>query len=166
MLPAAVVQVACGGDDDSGAAKVDSGPAADDASGDAKANGSKSDADDDDDDNDDCDKTKDFTKDIPDASVADGATSTGACIACTNENCGTFVKACNENCVCQGVAGGALTCFLQNPGNIYACAGELGDALADEKARNAALGIFTCVNAKCNSECALGEFLDGGNDAN
>lgn len=167
VLPAAVIQVACGGEDDGGAAKPDSGtpaPAAD-AAGDAPTTTPGDD--DDDDDNDNCDKTADFTKNIPDASIADGASSTGACIGCANAKCATQVKACNENCICQDVADDALPCILQNAGNPIACLDVLGDAITDKPAQNAALGIFQCVSAQCEEECALDELLpsdagDGG----
>lgn len=170
-LPAAVIQVACGGEDTGGAAKADSGEASNDAASDGSRDAAKPkpDAGGDDDDDDNCDKTADFTKNIPDASIADGASSTGACVACTNAKCKTFVKACNENCICQGVAGDALTCFLDHPGDIYtmiaACADKLGDSLGDKDAQNAALGVVTCVNSQCKEECP---FLppDAGPDAN
>lgn len=161
LVGAAAVQ-ACGGKDDG-----DGGTVADASTADVSVDGSKSDGAGGEPDPT-CDPNADFTTQIPDASIADGASSTGTCVACVNAKCGSAVDACNANCICQGVAGDGLTCFLKNSSNPLACAGDLGPALADTEARTAAYALLGCVNTSCNEECALDAFLpsDGGDDAN
>src|SRR5690349_9969836 len=55
-----------------------------------------------------CDHEKDFLAEIPDASVADGASTTGICVGCTKANCAAEVAKCAADCSCQGVAGKVL----------------------------------------------------------
>jgi hypothetical protein len=160
IVPAAAIQ-ACGG-----SSKVEGQPAGDsgaahvvDGSLDAKTDNTA------DAEGPSCDTSADFTKEIPDASIADGASSTGECLACTNAHCESAVAECNKNCLCQSVAGPALDCFLKNPTNLFlACGSKLGAAIGDPDARNAAGAIFTCVQSHCKTECALDALLphDGG----
>ena len=106
-----------------------------------------------------CDPKKDFLADIPDASIADGASSTGVCIACVKAQCSADVAKCAADCVCQGVAGGALDCYAKSQ-DIVKCASSL---IAVPKAtQTIGIGLFTCVQKSCKDECAAAAFVDGG----
>ena len=60
-----------------------------------------------------CDPNRDFLKDIPDASIADGATTTGICVGCAKQKCKSDIDKCAANCKCQNIASGALDCYLK-----------------------------------------------------
>ena len=60
-----------------------------------------------------CDTNADFLKDIPDASLADGATTTGVCLGCAKSKCKTELAACSADCACQGIAGEAIDCYAE-----------------------------------------------------
>lgn len=145
---------ACGGSSDSGANDTkDSGVAetaadtgAKDAAGDADSGAP-------------CDTTKDFLGLIPDASIADGASSTGVCVGCTKSKCSAEVAACAGDCDCQGIAGTALTCYAKTQDPL-GCAGQfLG---VKKKTQDIGLALFGCVQNKCKNECATASLPDGG----
>ncbi|HVH44394.1 MAG TPA: hypothetical protein VM925_18705 [Labilithrix sp.] len=105
-----------------------------------------------------CDLSADFTTKIPDAAIADGASTSGLCLACTNAKCKEQVDACNQNCRCQEVADEALTCYLQNTANPYVCGAQVGGAGADDETRTIAINLIVCVNSSCTKECATEEY--------
>lgn len=112
-----------------------------------------------------CDTSKSVTDDIPDAAIADGASTSGACVQCANLNCSKQLDACNKDCTCQGIAGDALKCFLKNTQNPIACAGQfLG---VDQKTQALGIGLLQCIGTACKTECATESFRpqDGGTDS-
>ncbi|HVJ89289.1 MAG TPA: hypothetical protein VM580_05755 [Labilithrix sp.] len=109
-----------------------------------------------------CDLSADFTTKIPDASLADGASTTGLCVQCANETCSTQVSRCNADCDCQGIAAETLDCFVKNPGNPLACAGSLANV--GNSTRQLAFALVTCISAGCSEACATDALLDGGNE--
>ncbi|MBX3198516.1 MAG: hypothetical protein KF894_10320 [Labilithrix sp.] len=109
-----------------------------------------------------CDLSADFTADIPDASIADGASTSGLCLQCAKDKCEAQITACNQDCPCQGVVGEALECYLKNTSNPFACAGSL--AAVDDNTRNLGIALIGCINSGCRDECATSSFQDGGSD--
>ncbi|MBX3264463.1 MAG: hypothetical protein KIS78_25685 [Labilithrix sp.] len=110
-----------------------------------------------------CDLSADFTEQIPDASIADGASTSGLCLECAKAKCGAQIAACNQDCPCQGVVGEALECYLKNTSNPFVCAGSL--ATVDDNTRNLGIALITCINSGCRDECATSSFQDAGSDA-
>jgi hypothetical protein len=109
-----------------------------------------------------CDTAANFTSQIPDASIADGATTSGICVGCANSQCKTEVTACNTNCKCQNLMGEALSCYLKDPSKATTCAG--GFLLADQATQTAGINLLRCLQTKCDDECAASAFQDGGRD--
>lgn len=107
-----------------------------------------------------CDKSADLTKGIPDASLADGATSTGICLGCIDTFCQKQLAACDQDCDCQNAARDGLDCVLKNAANVFACVGSFTGLPASAQAEGMAFG--GCVQSKCMSVCAPN--LDGGLD--
>lgn len=110
-----------------------------------------------------CDTTKDFTKDIPDAEIADGASTTGLCVACANANCKQFIDECNKNCQCQELAGEALECYAKTA-NIVGCAGQFASSKITDETKATAFSLFSCLNEECKEECQTEQFNDAGSD--
>jgi hypothetical protein len=107
-----------------------------------------------------CDPNKDYLKDIPDASLADGATTTGACLSCANAKCKAEISACAKDCICQNLAGDAIACYLKG-GSILSCGS--GFAMVPTATRNIGISLFGCLNNECPNECATSAFdPDGG----
>jgi len=106
-----------------------------------------------------CDPKKDFLATIPDASIADGASSTGVCIGCVKSKCGANVAKCAADCVCQGVAGAALECFAKGQPITTCGAGLFG---VPQATQTIGIGLFSCVQQSCKDECAAASFVDGG----
>lgn len=113
-----------------------------------------------------CDLSADFTTQIPDASIADGASTSGICAGCVKSKCAAQVEKCNKDCNCQGLAADALECFVKNGSSqagLLTCAA--GFASVPTETRNTGIALFSCVNGSCAQECATSQFLDGGTDA-
>lgn len=117
-----------------------------------------------------CDLSADFTSSIPDASIADGATTSGICLGCSHDKCAKDLAACNEDCTCQNVAGSTLDCVLKNAGKSYqeiatACGGAI--LSLDSNTQKLLLNLVGCLNDSCKTECAVDAFKpqDGGSDA-
>jgi hypothetical protein len=113
-----------------------------------------------------CDPTKDLLKDIPDASIADGASTTGACFACANAKCSREISDCQKDCSrsttdlgCQDIAGKALECYAKTQ-NIFTCAGSL--ASVPNPTRSIGIALGACVSQSCEKECGVPS--DGGTD--
>jgi len=102
-----------------------------------------------------CDPNVDITSGIPDASLADGASTTGVCLSCMKSKCDKETKACAAECGCQKIAKDALDCYLKNSANPIACIGTLSGAGATSKTQEVGLGLIGCINSDCNDECAV-----------
>lgn len=103
-----------------------------------------------------CDTSKNLLDTIPDAAIADGASTSGLCVQCANTTCSDFVSACNKDCDCQSVASGTLDCYLKNPANATLCAaGFLG---VSSRTQEIGFGLINCLRSKCAPECATGQF--------
>lgn len=144
--------LACGGGEtvsepiDSGADVVDAGPK--DTGPDAQDSAT-------------CDLSADFTTKIPDASIADGATTSGICMGCVNTNCRKEVAACNHDCSCQNLANNALECYIKT--QKLSCAASF--AGAGSSTQKLGIALFGCVNDSCQTECAVNSFIqDAGSD--
>lgn len=111
-----------------------------------------------------CDTTKSFLAEIPDAAIADGASTIGICAQCADTKCSAQVEACNQDCPCQEVAPPTLKCFLENPGNPLLCAA--GFATVPQTTQQIGFALIQCINASCKDECATSAFQppDGGAD--
>jgi hypothetical protein len=109
-----------------------------------------------------CDTAANFTNGIPDAAIADGASTSGICVGCANTQCKAEVTGCNQNCRCQNLMGEALSCYLKNPSNATACAG--GFITADQTTQGLGIALLRCLQTKCDDECAAAAFQDGGRD--
>lgn len=107
-----------------------------------------------------CNTASNFTDQIPDASIADGASTSGICVGCANAQCKAEVAACNQNCRCQNLMGEALSCYLKNPTNATACAG--GFITADQTTQGQGIALLRCLQTKCDDECAAAAFQDAG----
>ena len=109
-----------------------------------------------------CDTTADLTTKIPDASIADGASTSGLCVGCMKRVCPQALAACNMDCTCQGLAGDALNCFVKT--QAISC----GAPFLNGGAGTLAIGkqLLGCVSGGCANECAFSAFnMDGGADA-
>lgn len=100
-----------------------------------------------------CDTTADFTKQIPDAAIADGASTTGICVACAQKNCKQYIDDCNKNCECQGLAADALECYAKSSGDLVGCLGKFASSTPSKQTQQTGVGLFTCLNGSCKDEC-------------
>lgn len=106
-----------------------------------------------------CDTTKDILKDIPDASIADGSSTTGACLACASMKCAAEIASCQKPCSrsttdlgCQDIAGKALECYAKTK-DIFGCAGKF--ASVGNPTRNIGIALGGCVSQKCQAPCGV-----------
>jgi hypothetical protein len=117
-----------------------------------------------------CDLSADFSTQIPDASIADGATTTGICLQCARNECDSELDSCNQDCDCQGFAGAALGCYLENAGAsqqviIQKCGSQF--LSVSGSTRQLGLGLVSCLQTNCKTECATDALTpsDAGPDA-
>lgn len=103
-----------------------------------------------------CDTSANFTDKIPDAAIADGASTTGLCVQCANAKCAEPVGDCNESCECQAIAGDALNCYLKNSRNPIVCAAQFSSV--DSKTQQIGLALLQCINKNCKAQCATESF--------
>lgn len=103
-----------------------------------------------------CDPDASLLERIEDASIADGASTTGICAACLDERCSYELAHCAEDCQCQGIVGDALQCYLTT--QDIACLGRLTNYLVRQDTRARALQLSGCARSACATECAV----DGG----
>lgn len=109
-----------------------------------------------------CDTSQDFTARIPDASIADGASTTGVCMGCVNANCKSAVDKCNKDCTCAGLADDALECYATSQ-DALKCGGPFFNA--PSSTQKIGIELFGCVNNSCKTECAVDAFIqDAGAD--
>jgi hypothetical protein len=133
-------------------APADAGPDALEASADGSADAAK------------CDLSASLTAKIPDAAIADGASTSGICLGCGHAKCANFVQQCSANCDCQGLAAKGLECYLRDPTNAEACIFAFGAQNVDRKVQAIGLGLGSCINSNCKVECATAAFEDAGDD--
>lgn len=98
-----------------------------------------------------CDPEKDFFTDIPDASIADGASTSGICVSCTKANCSQEIAACARECDCQDVAGAALECYVQTQ-SLLTCASSFTGV--SQETQRVGIALFSCLQSSCKTECA------------
>lgn len=153
MAAASAIQ-ACGGSADTTPATTDSGPpeAAPDVAKDTSPLDTGADTAT-------CDLSSDFTKKIPDASLADGESSTGICMACAEAHCKQSIDDCNASCECKGLMDKALECFAKNGASI-SCAGPFFGA--SKATQNIGFALASCLQSDCPTECPAPS--DGGTD--
>ena len=112
-----------------------------------------------------CDLSADFTKKIPDASIADGASTSGICLQCAQAKCQAQLDDCNTDCPCQELAAEGLDCYLKNASNPLACAASFTGV--DDDTQQIGFALIGCINSGCKKECATDSFqpTDAGSDA-
>ena len=112
-----------------------------------------------------CDISADFTKQIPDASIADGASTSGICLQCAQAKCKAQLDDCNTDCPCQELAADGLDCYLKNTSNPLVCAGNF-TGVGDET-QQIGIALIGCISSGCKVECATESFQpnDAGSDA-
>jgi hypothetical protein len=116
-----------------------------------------------------CDPTKDLLKDIPDASIADGASSTGVCLGCTKAACGQQILDCQTDCSrsevdlgCQALAADALECYAKTQ-SLITCGAKFISAKAPTQ--DIGFALAGCVGQKCSKECGVPDPDAGAGDA-
>lgn len=112
-----------------------------------------------------CDTSADLAKDIQDAAIADGASTTGICVGCAQKSCAKYIEACNKNCECQGLAGKALECYAKSGGDIVGCLGQFASANPSKETQQTGIGLFSCLSASCKDECQTDALTPDGGDA-
>jgi hypothetical protein len=88
---------------------------------------------------------------LPDASLADGATSVGECLSCVESKCQAEVTACNDtttDCSCKQLIYDFLSC-VSGGKSIFSCGSSLVVG-APQTAQD--LGL--CVYGNCIKDCA------------
>jgi hypothetical protein len=149
-LAAAGVLQACGGDSSSNDAPVDAGRDVADTGRPDTGPLEEEDAAT-------CDLSADLTKQIVDASIADGASTMGICVGCAKAKCGEPIDDCNKNCQCQELTAAALDCYGRT-GNVLACAGPFAGAGVSKETQQTAFELIGCIQSSCKEECATEEF--------
>lgn len=109
-----------------------------------------------------CDPTKDLSAKVSDASIGDGASTSGVCLGCAKARCDLEIAHCAENCSCQAIVGDALQCFVET--QQIGCAGALTSIFVTAETRKNALQLLGCIRRECPSECAVdaGAALEAG----
>ena len=107
-----------------------------------------------------CDLGANLLERLPDASIADGASTSGICIGCVDTKCGSQVNACNKSCECQNAAYRGLNCFLQNSTNPTPCLAQFTTGV-DPQVQAIGISLAACVNANCKKDCATSTFQPG-----
>jgi len=100
-----------------------------------------------------CDPDADILNEVKDASIGDGASTTGICVACVRKTCATPLADCARDCLCQGIMRDAIGCYLETQ-NIV-CLGKLTSYLLTNATRSKALAVAGCAQAGCPTECAV-----------
>lgn len=162
FLTTGVAIVACGGDEESGpatssadAGDENQGPTTTPSEAGTPKDSSTADT------GTGCDTSKNFLEGIPDASIADGATTSGACLGCLQKSCNGALDKCNKDCNCREVVSEALACYLDGKGDILTCALN-SDTSPSSSTQTLGLQIGGCVQNNCKEDCAFGEFDAGG----
>jgi hypothetical protein len=135
---------ACGKSDDS-EATADAGD--DGASGDTGAGDSAT-----------CDLSQNLLDTIPDAAIADGASSTGICLGCVSANCPKQVASCNALCECKGFAATGLDCYAKNSTNPTVCLAGFALGGVSPSVQTLGIQLLGCVNTNCQKQCATSSY--------
>lgn len=106
-----------------------------------------------------CDASTDLTTGVPDASTADGATTSGLCIGCISTACKNSLDECGTVCNCRAVVHEALACFGQGRTPVSCLTGTTTQPTSATE--QIGLGLLTCVQLSCRTECAASSFLPG-----
>jgi hypothetical protein len=110
-----------------------------------------------------CDRSADLFAKVHDASIGDGASTTGLCASCMKSSCDEAIAKCTADCPCQGIVGRALDCYLTT--QQLGCAEELTSYLVTSETRSNALRILGCAQSECPAECAIDAGADAGVEA-
>jgi len=112
-----------------------------------------------------CDLSADLTQGIPDAAIADGASTSGLCLQCAKTKCAAQLDDCSQECACQELLTVGLDCYLKNTSNPLACAGNFTGV--DQNTQQIGLALIGCISGGCKEECATESLLpnDAGSDA-
>ena len=112
-----------------------------------------------------CDKNADILKDVPDAAIADGASSVGVCLGCAKVKCANEIDACKADCPCQGVAAKGLECVAkaQTQAQQFACASSFQGV--PKATQQLGIALAGCLTNNCDKECQASNIADAGNDA-
>lgn len=103
-----------------------------------------------------CDPHADLLARVHDASIGDGASTTGLCLGCAKRACPDVIDKCTQDCPCQSIVGNALECYVTT--QQLGCAGALADIFVTRETRRYAFELLGCVQHTCALECAI----DGG----
>lgn len=103
-----------------------------------------------------CDPDADLLAKVSDASIADGASTTGICLGCARARCSSAIAECTMDCACQRIVGDAIGCYVTT--KQITCAAALADIFVKRITRQYALTLLGCVESECASECVI----DGG----
>jgi hypothetical protein len=111
-----------------------------------------------------CDLSTDFTTKIPDASIADGASTTGICVGCAEAHCKKDINDCNASCECKGLMDKALECYAKNSSKgttaLFACVQPF--ISASSQTQQIGQSLIGCLQASCDQECPVPQGPDGG----
>lgn len=159
LTTAGLVITACGGEEETppgsspedGGSDSGPGPGADSGGdGDAKVP------------TEDCDKSKDFLDDVPDASLANGASSSGECVACLRASCKATLDLCNVDCECREFVGETIGCVAEGTAAFTECAtAAMMNGLPSAEVQGIGLSIYQCATTNCNEACALSDLIPG-----
>jgi hypothetical protein len=100
-----------------------------------------------------CDPKADLLRKVRDASIGDGASTTGICLGCARAKCAEAIASCTEDCPCQAIVGRSIECYLTT--QQIGCAIDLTDYLVTPKTRKYALALLGCVQSECPQECSV-----------
>lgn len=100
-----------------------------------------------------CDPRGDLFRLVRDASIGDGASTTGVCLGCAKAKCAEANANCAANCPCQAIVSRAIECYLTT--QQIGCAADLADILVTPTTRKYALQVLGCAQSECPVECAV-----------
>jgi hypothetical protein len=106
-----------------------------------------------------CDLHAELFAKVHDASIGDGASTTGLCLGCAKRACPDVIDKCTQDCPCQSIVGNALECYVTT--QQLGCAGALADIFVTRETRRYAFELLGCVQHACALACVT----DGGDDA-
>jgi hypothetical protein len=107
-----------------------------------------------------CDLSGNFLDDVPDAALADGATTSGICLGCLGDKCKTALDSCNADCNCREVVGELLECYAKGT-PLVQCFFSVS-VTPSQKTQQIGLQLNGCLEKDCNDECAYDELFDAG----
>jgi hypothetical protein len=100
-----------------------------------------------------CDPKAELFAQVHDASIGDGASTTGVCLGCARAKCDDAIMKCTTDCPCQGIVGRSLECYLTT--QQIGCAYDLTNYLVTAETRKDALALLGCVQSECPVECVV-----------